>query len=136
MTQNVIQRRFKKKKSTAKIVNLKILFEINHISLDIIENTTSKSIISTNLNIVNIIEKKRSRKANFRFGKTIVMWSVEKQRKLSFVHFTFVEFSITFLVDMKSNQSSLWSSLDTILSFEVSASTRFHLNKLLDFSYH
>ena len=119
LSQNVIQRRFKKKKLTTKIVKLKTLFEIDCISLDIIEKTNSKSIISTNLNIVNIIEEKRSRKSNSRFAKQNVMWSVEKRQKLSFVHFTFVEFSAVFLIDMKSNQSSF----DTTSSFEVSTAS-------------
>ena len=91
--ENITQRcqKFTKSKSITIFENLSFSILI---SLNIIENIILSFVLSTDLNIVNIIESKRSRKANSKYAKAT--WTIDKKSKILIIHSTFAAFATNF----------------------------------------
>ena len=97
--ENITRRRQKFTKSKSTVIS-ENLSPSALTSLNIIENTISSFVPSTNLNTVNIIEEKRSRKANSKYAGAV--WTIDKKSKIFIIHSAFAAFAVDFFTAIQS----------------------------------
>ena len=125
----MIQRRIEKKISE---IDFDQLIETDQISLNVIENKFEKKLLSADLNTINIIEKKRIRRLNFKYANAAWTDFIEMKKSKFFVnHATFFAAFMTETNRINMNQFYFNNLSDSSFNWRTMLK-HFHINEFFE----